>query len=610
VATLSDSGAAEETVTQTKNKIRRCIFVACVKQTEYLQTFFGEGGKESSSFFMMASDCGPPVYFKDKILCYIKRFNYTPTKTCQKCKDALARNPYLRKMDVIRHAFVSSTRQLMCGQHTKDPSQMVCIGFFRKCKEYVDLTQYLMARFHFFKHISHNIPVSAAFCRRSVTPNDLFLVEMRHFFCEIEAVKVVPEHYSDKLSYFLTKISPSLSCAYLLGKASFPLHFVYVMREILVRCEKTYYKYSEPRYVLYLYTEYVIERCHVHYQTEWKPLLEKLKNNIGLLNHPPLPFYCTAMVHYFIHEYKLDIYPGPRRRRYEYGRTNSSTDKNSFTKSPLAATVIGLRGNIESYFDTYEEMVEKLQYTPKPIEDVSKCGCFHCSKECLLEVLGSLQEGIVQLKCLYPKDFNRFYMSFYALTIILELYINIVHHVTPPNQRKVQKSALAFSFYYIWNYRFGIVIPPQQICSAFSLSIEQLHAAELCAYKHYEVTPTSFAAPSFLALNVLLKSDVPIYIALLVKDYLSIIEGFFWSFEDSASMVYFALMQVMDVVDYRTTEEMAHEEILGKVRVCLFCMDKFVGFKLFNPIKMYFQCTLNVCAERHFLLKYQKNIHE
>jgi hypothetical protein len=210
-------------------------------------------------------------------------------------------------------------------------------------------------------------------------------------------------------------------------------------------------------------------------------------------------------------------------------------------------------------------MVEKLKYTPKPIEDVSKCGCFHCSKECLQEVMENLQEGIVQLKCLYPKDFNRFHISFYALTIILELYINIVRHVTPPNQRKVQKSALAFSFYYIWNYRFDIVIPPQQICSAFGLSIHQLHAAELCAYKHYEVTPTSFASPSFLALDVLLKSDVPIYIALLVKDYLAIIEAFFWSFEDSTSMIYFAIMHVMDVVDYHSTEEFAKEEILRKV---------------------------------------------
>jgi hypothetical protein len=323
-----DSGAAEEAAKQAKNKIRKCIFgsFASLKRTECLQTFFSEG-KESSSFFMMASDGRQPVYFKDRILCYIQRFNYTPMRTCQKCKDALGRNPYLRNMDVIRQTLVSSTRQLMCGQHTKDPAQMLCIGFFRKCKEYVDLTQYLMARFYFFKHISYDIPASAAFCRRSVTPNDLFLVEMRHFFCDIEAVKVVPENY-------------------LLGKASFPLHFVYVMREILLRCEKTYYKYSEPRYVLYLYTEYVIERCHEHYKSEWKPLLEKLKNNIGLLNHPPLPFYCTAMVHYFIHEYKLDIYPGPRRRRYEYGRTNSSTDKNSFTKSQLTDTVIGLRGNI------------------------------------------------------------------------------------------------------------------------------------------------------------------------------------------------------------------------------------------------------------------------
>ena len=552
---------------------------------------------------------GPPVYFKDRILCYIQRFNFTPLKCCPKCEDALKKNPYMKDLDVIRKTLVSSTRKLMCGQHTKDPREMSCLGAFRKCKDYPDLTQYLFARWFFFKNDSHNIPISIAFCKRSVTPNDFFLVEMRHFFCEIEADYAVPENYSDKLSYFLTKVSPSLSCAYLLSKASFPLYFVHVMREILVRCEKTYYKYSQPRYVLYLYTEYVIERCHQHYQLEWKPLLEQLKSNIGLLNHPSLPFYCTAMVHYFIHEYKLDIYPGPRRRKYMYGRTNSSTDKNSFTRSPLADTVIGLRGNIQSYLDTYEEMVEKLHYTPRPKEDLSKCDCFHCSKESLQEVMENLQEGIVQLKCLYPKDFHRFYMSFYALTIILELYINIVRHVTPPNQRKVQKTALAFSFYYIWNYRFGIVIHPQQICSAFGLTIHQLHVAELCAYKQYEVTPTSFAAPSFLAVSVLLKCDVPIYMALAVKEYLSIVEGFYWSFEDSGSMIYFVTDMMMAVANYRSRSN-AQEEILRNVRICLFCMDKYVSLRLCNPTKMYFQCTLNVCAERHFLLKYQKNIYE
>jgi hypothetical protein len=548
----------------------------------------------------------PNYYFKDQVLCYIARFHLTPWTLCEECEKTLKNQKIFEKIEERKKKFAKMGRKLMCGQHWISDKYVSCTAFSSRTGIYPDLVQYTTALFLFHTGNMNAFPLSRILESRRVTPNDIFLVELRHFFTEYEHRRVVGPNHPNKLSFFLKRCSPSAICAFLLLKASFPIYFVVLMKKILLKCEQIYYQYSEPKYVLFLYTEYVLKQCHKEYQKEFEQSLKNLKEFIFVTKPPPLPFYCSVIVRYFVKEAAFDSYPGPPRRPHVLAKPNTTTDKTSFSRSALFPFQTGRRGEIEHYFDTYKEMIDKLQYVPTPLEQKKglSCPCYHCSRKCLDDIFECLQEAILQLKESYPKEFGHVKLSYEQTCSILEFYAENIHHVTPPDQRKVKKSLLAYSWYYIFDEVFNVVFSPQTICDIFSIDLESLHAAELSTCKFDKVNPTSHGCPSFLALFILLQSDVPLYIALLVKHYLSIIEHYFWGFEDVSSMVFFATERVFYATNFGNLDKRV--QLLHNIKTFLFCMEKPFKMKYVNPLKEFFQCTLNVCTERHFLLGYQK----
>jgi hypothetical protein len=66
------------------------------------------------------------------------------------------------------------------------------------------------------------------------------------------------------------------------------------MKKILLKCEQIYYLYSESKYVLFLYTEYVLKQCHKEYQKEFEQPLKNLKEFIFVT--PPLLYLITVLL--------------------------------------------------------------------------------------------------------------------------------------------------------------------------------------------------------------------------------------------------------------------------------------------------------------------------
>jgi uncharacterized membrane protein len=91
-------------------------------------------------------------------------------------------------------------RKLMCGQHWISDKYVSCTAFSSRTGIYPDLVQYTTALFLFHTGNMNAFPLSRILESRRVTPNDIFLVELRHFFTEYEHRRVVGPNVLSRVS--------------------------------------------------------------------------------------------------------------------------------------------------------------------------------------------------------------------------------------------------------------------------------------------------------------------------------------------------------------------------------------------------------------------------
>jgi hypothetical protein len=539
-------------------------------------------------------------YFKDPLYSYMTRFTYTPWDLCQYCKNYYDRT---ESNDKTLKKTYRTLRRLFCAQYWFQ--RKTCASELFKNGKEKDIVKYGYALYEFQAQKLFHISFTKLLENSQITPNDIFLVEMRHFFMEFTHGRVMT-NFNHKMAYYVQTLSPSLKCVYFLNKAGFPLKFIFIMKRILLLCEQGYYHWRNPNDVLFYYTEFVTHQVHAYYKEKFHQCLKSLKQMLIFLSEEPLPFYCTTIVHYFIHQRGLDIGPEPSTDvKYVLMKPNTTWDKTSFMRERSQMTTIGHLGEIIDYADIFQEMMIRIQYHVRQNENLSTCRCFHCSKECIYSIVECLQSAIIELKQNDPKTFGHFQLSFEALIWTLLMYVKIVHHVVHPEQHYPRKSVIAFAFYYIMNHALNMYVCPEVIASAFNETVINLHTVELCAMKNEQVNFTSQASPSFYAVFVLTENDVPLHIALLIREYLSIIEHFFWTFYSSGTILYYTTQKVLLELDYKDIH--ARKRILDNMRI-YFCIANIpFSFCPENPLKDFFQCTLNICAERHYLLHYQKH---